>query len=88
VKGQIAQTSREPIEYTWLGNGPVVLACRGTSQDCYSTQGLESMVRAGFSLLTPSQQLRYGQTPLEAGKTLVALLGCLRKALEFQERRA
>jgi len=81
---QIAQTSRGPIEYTLIGNGPVLLACHGTSANCYSTQVLESLTDAGFSLLTPSRP-GYGRTPLDAGKTnaqaaeaLIALLDCLK----------
>jgi pimeloyl-ACP methyl ester carboxylesterase len=83
MKSQIAQTSRGPVEYILLGNGPVVLACHGTSQDCHSTNGLESLLEAGFSLLVPSRP-GYGRTPLDVGRTsaqaskaLIALLDCL-----------
>src|SRR5574339_490991 len=80
---QIAQTSKGPIEYTMIGDGPVLLACHGTSANCYSIQVLESFVEAGFSLLTPSRP-GYGRTPLEVGRNnleaaeaLIALLDCL-----------
>jgi pimeloyl-ACP methyl ester carboxylesterase len=80
----IAQTSKGPIEYTLIGNGPVLLACHGTSSNCYSTEALESLVEAGFSLLTPSRP-GYGRTPLEVGRNnleaaeaLIALLDCLK----------
>jgi pimeloyl-ACP methyl ester carboxylesterase len=83
MKSQIAQTSRGPVEYTLVGSGPVVLACHGTSQDCHSTQELESLTKSGFSLLTPSRP-GYGRTPLDAGRSstqaaeaLIALLDCL-----------
>jgi hypothetical protein len=33
MESQIAQTSKGPIEYTLLRNGPTVLACHGTSSD-------------------------------------------------------
>jgi pimeloyl-ACP methyl ester carboxylesterase len=84
MTSQIAQTSRGPIEYTLIGNGPVVLACHGTSENCYSTQALESLTDAGFSLLTPSRP-GYGRTPLDVGRSntqaaeaLIALLDCLK----------
>ncbi len=80
---QIAQTSRGPIEFTLSGNGPVVLVCHGTSENCHSTQAFKSLVNAGFSLLTPSRP-GYGRTPLDAGKSntqaaaaLMALLDSL-----------
>ncbi len=83
MKSQIAQTSKGPVEYTMVGSGPVILSCHGTSQDCYSIQGLESLTNAGFSLLTPSRP-GYGHTPLDVGRSsiqaaeaLIALLDCL-----------
>jgi pimeloyl-ACP methyl ester carboxylesterase len=83
MQSQIAQTSRGSIEYTLTGNGPVVLACHGTSEDCHSTYSLESLVQAGFCLLMPSRP-GYGRTPLDVGKSsaqaaqaLIALLDCL-----------
>lgn len=84
MKSQIAQTSQGPIEYTHLGNGPVVLVCHGTSSDCFSSVLAEPLVNAGFSVLTPSRP-GYGRTPLEVGwsaaqaaQALIALLDCLR----------
>ena len=81
---QIAQTSKGPIEVTWLGNGPVVLVCHGTSENCHSTLAFESLVEAGFSLLTPSRP-GYGRTPLDVGRSnaqaaeaLIALLDTLK----------
>ncbi len=83
MKSQIGQTGRGPVEYILSGSGPVILACHGTSQDCHSTQGLELLTQAGFSLLTPSRP-GYGHTPLDSGRSslqaaeaLVALLDCL-----------
>jgi pimeloyl-ACP methyl ester carboxylesterase len=61
----------------------VILACHGTSQDCHSTNGLETLTHAGFSLLTPSRP-GYGRTPLDVGRSnqqaaevFIALLDCL-----------
>ena len=83
MKSQIAQTSKGPIEYTLLGEGPVVLVCHGTSSDCFSTELAEPLVKAGLCVLTPSRP-GYGRTPLETGKVatqaaeaLVALLDTL-----------
>jgi pimeloyl-ACP methyl ester carboxylesterase len=83
MKSQIAQTSRGPIEYTMLGSGPAVLVCHGTSSNCFSTDTSTPLVKAGFSMLTPSRP-GYGRTPLSAGpsaaeaaQALIALLDCL-----------
>jgi len=83
MKSQIAHTSNEPVEYTLLGDGPVVLVIHGTSSDCHSTELAEPLVKAGLSVLTPSRP-GYGRTPLETGRsasqaadTLIALLDYL-----------
>lgn len=83
MKSQIAETSKGPIEYTRLGSGPVVLVCHGTSNDCFSTELAGPLVKAGFSVLTPSRP-GYGRTPLTVGRSaaeaaggVVALLDCL-----------
>jgi pimeloyl-ACP methyl ester carboxylesterase len=83
MKSQLVQTSKGPVEYTLLGSGPVVMVCHGTSENCYSTRAFEPLLKAGFSLLTPSRP-GYGRTPLDVGRSnaqaveaLVALLDCL-----------
>ena len=83
TKSQIAITPKGPVEYTLNGSGPVVLACHGTSSDCFSTAGTAPLVDSGFSVLTPSRP-GYGRTPLQSGQTaaqaadaMVALLDCL-----------
>ena len=80
MKSQIAQTTKGPIEYTLLGNGPAVLVCHGTSCNCFSTDDSAPLQEAGFSVLRPSRP-GYGRTPLKVGRTaaqaaeaLVALL--------------
>src|SRR5574341_738427 len=80
MKSQIAQTSKGPIEYTLVGNGPAVLVCHGTSSNCFSIDDSAPLQNAGFSVLRPSRP-GYGRTPLEVGRTaaqaaeaLVALL--------------
>jgi pimeloyl-ACP methyl ester carboxylesterase len=83
MKSNITSTSHGPIEHTWLGTGPVVLVCHGTSSNCFSTELAGPLVKADFSVLTPSRP-GYGRTPLEAGRStaqaaeaLVALLDSL-----------
>jgi pimeloyl-ACP methyl ester carboxylesterase len=83
MKNQIAHTANGSIEYTWLGDGPVILACHGTSSDCHSNDGYAPLLEAGFSVLTPSRP-GYGHTPSEAGtsakegaEALIALLDIL-----------
>jgi len=80
MKSQIARTSQGPIEYTLLGSGPLILACHGTSSDCFSTDITVPLVEAGYSVLTPSRP-GYGRTPLTVGQNaadaaagLIALL--------------
>jgi pimeloyl-ACP methyl ester carboxylesterase len=68
MESQIVKTSKGPIEYTLLGDGPTVLACHGTSSDCFSTELAKPLVESGFSVLTPSRP-GYGRTPLECGRS-------------------
>ena len=70
MNSQIAQTSKGPIEYTLIGNGPTVLVCHGTSSNCFATEVTTPLVQAGFSVLTPSRP-GYGRTPLSVGRTAV-----------------
>jgi pimeloyl-ACP methyl ester carboxylesterase len=65
---QVAQTRAGPIEYTLLGQGPVVLRLTGSMDDCQSSGGNEALLAAGFSILTPSRP-GYSGTPLSVGKT-------------------
>ena len=84
LESQIAHhTPGGSIEYTLLGSGPVVLACHGTSANCFSTDGYTPLVEAELSLLTPSRP-GYGRTALDVGRTagqaaqaLIELLDCL-----------
>jgi pimeloyl-ACP methyl ester carboxylesterase len=83
MKSQIAQTVRGSIEFTWQGNGPVVLVCHGTSENCYSGRSLAPLLNAGYSILTISRP-GYGRTPSDMGRSsaeaadaLIALLNQL-----------
>ena len=84
TESRVANTSRGPVEYTWLGSGPVILVCHGTSSNCFSVDGTAPLLEAGFSVLTPSRP-GYGRTPLRVGpsaaqaaEALMALLDCLK----------
>jgi len=79
---QIARTPKGPIEYTLLGNGPVVLVLHGTSSNCYSTELAEPLVKAGLSVLTPSRP-GYGHTPLEVGRSVAQATVALISLLDF-----
>ncbi len=83
MKSLLAHTSKGTIEYTYLGTGPTVLVCHGTSSNCFSTDLTAPLVEAGFSTLLPSRP-GYGRTPLEVGPSaaetasaLIALLDSL-----------
>ena len=83
MESRIAQTTQGTVEYTLLGNGPVVLVCHGTSSNCFSPEGSAPLLEAGFAVLTPSRP-GYGRTPLRVGlsaaqaaEAIVALLDCL-----------
>ncbi len=83
MKSQIAATSKGPVEYTLIGDGPTVLVCHGTSSNCFSADVAQPLVEAGFRVLTSSRP-GYGRTPLDVGRTaaqaaeaLIALLDSL-----------
>ncbi len=65
---RIAQTRAGQIEYTLLGQGPVVLRLTGSMDDCQSNGGNEALLASGFSILTPSRP-GYGKTALSVGRT-------------------
>ena len=82
-EARIANTACGPMEYTLLGEGPVVVVCHGTSSNCFSVDGSGPLLEAGFAVLTPSRP-GYSRTPLNVGrsaaqaaKAIVALLDCL-----------
>ncbi|HVN55186.1 MAG TPA: alpha/beta hydrolase [Anaerolineaceae bacterium] len=83
IESKLAATTKGPVEYTWVGEGPVVLHLHGTSSSCFSTATAAPLIAAGFSVLTPSRP-GHGRTPLSVGRSaseaagaLVALLDCL-----------
>lgn len=84
AESRIARTACGPVEYTLLGEGPVVLITHGTSSNCFSVDGSRPLLEAGFSVLTPSRP-GYGRTPLSTGvsaaqaaEAIIALLDTLK----------
>lgn len=81
---QIAKTEKGPIEYTWLGKGPVILVCHGTSSNCFSHDGYEPLLKAGFSMLTPSRP-GYGRTSSKVGTSAQEAAGAMVALLDMLE---
>jgi pimeloyl-ACP methyl ester carboxylesterase len=83
LESRIARTACGDIEYTLLGEGPVVLVCHGTSSNCFSVDGSEPLLESGFSVLTPSRpgygrtSLKVGASAAQAAEAMAALLDCL-----------
>ncbi len=84
MRSQLADTSKGPVEFTLRGNGPVVLACHGTSSDCFAGELATPLVAAGFSVLSPSRP-GYGRTPLEVGRTAAEAAEALVALLDSQQ---
>jgi pimeloyl-ACP methyl ester carboxylesterase len=66
VTAKIASTMSGNIEYTLKGSGPTILVMHGQSQDCNADNGYDTLIKAGFSMLTPSRP-GYGKTPAAVG---------------------
>lgn len=81
MQSQIAMTSKGPVEYTSLGEGPPILVCHGTSSDCFSTHTSMPVVEAGFRVLTPSWP-GYGRTPLSVGRSAAKAAAALDALLD------
>ena len=83
MESRIDNTGKGPVEYTLLGSGPVILACHGTSSNCFSNDAYAPLLEAGFAVLTPSRPgygrtlLKVGASAAEAADALVALLDSL-----------
>ena len=82
AESKIARTSCGPVEYTLLGNGPVVLVCHGTSSNCFSDDGSAPLLEAGFSVLTPSRP-GYGHTPLNVGPSVTQAAEAMIALLDY-----
>ena len=59
----VAQTTRGPVEYRIVGQGPVILVLGGGHTNCDSSLGHEQFfLHQGYQLLIPSRP-GYGKTP-------------------------
>jgi pimeloyl-ACP methyl ester carboxylesterase len=86
MKSQIAQTTKGPVEYTILGEGPTVLISHGVSSNCFATEITKPLTDAGFSVLTPSRP-GYGRTPTSVGRSVddaAAAIMALLDTIEIQ----
>ena len=79
---ELAQTAGGLIEYTIKGSGPVILSLHGTSSDCDSEMGYAPLIKAGYSVLTPSRPA-YGRTPGPVGETAKQAAGAMVGLLDF-----
>jgi pimeloyl-ACP methyl ester carboxylesterase len=66
------------------GQGPVLLVCHGTSENCYSGSSLAPLLEAGFSLLTVSRP-GYGRTPSDVGRSNAGAADALAALLDRLE---
>jgi pimeloyl-ACP methyl ester carboxylesterase len=82
AESKIARTRCGPIEYTLLGNGPVVLVCHGTSSNCFSDDGSAPLLEAGFAVLTPSRP-GYGRTSLNVGPSVTQVAEAMIALLDY-----
>jgi pimeloyl-ACP methyl ester carboxylesterase len=81
IQSSIANTACGTIEYTFQGKGPVVLVSHGTSSNCFSTDGSDSLLEAGFAVLIPSRP-GYGRTPLRVGASAAQAADALAALLD------
>lgn len=79
----IAYTSNGAIEYTLKGNGPVILNLHGGHSNCQEKLGYNSLIKSGYSVLTPSRPgygktaSLVGETPERTADSMIALLDYL-----------
>ncbi|TDO94770.1 pimeloyl-ACP methyl ester carboxylesterase [Halanaerobium saccharolyticum] len=65
MKSEIVKLKKGTMEYTFRGRGPVVLNLHGGHSNCQETFGIQPLLEAGYSILTPSRP-GYGKTDIEA----------------------
>lgn len=64
MENNIADTSNGKIEYIIRGNGPVILYLHCGHSNCKEKLGLEALIKAGYSILTPLANIK--QTSYQA----------------------
>lgn len=68
---RIADIAKGRVEYLFEGEGPAVLIVHGGHGSCRGEYGQQHLVRAGFSVLTPTRP-GYKGTPIDSGTTAEA----------------
>ncbi len=82
MESKIAELKRGKMEYTLLGEGPVILNLHGGHSNCHESFGYQPLLAAGFSILTPSRP-GYGRTEVEAGRTAAETAASLVELLDY-----
>lgn len=87
MHSQLVRTQYGVVEYTLQGQGPVILSIHGGHSNCYEEFGYAALLRAGYTILTPSRP-GYRRTPAVTGRTpeaaAAAMIGLL-DALDIDE---
>ncbi|MEC9490762.1 MAG: alpha/beta hydrolase [Halanaerobiales bacterium] len=80
MQSEIVKLETGNIEYTFRGKGPVILNLHGGHSNCQESFGIQPLLDAGYSILTPSRP-GYGKTNIEA-KTPAATAAVLIELLD------
>lgn len=63
---KVLQTSKGLVEFSKRGEGSPILVLHGSLENCNGNMGYEPLLKAGYSIITPSRP-GYGSTPTESG---------------------
>lgn len=78
----IIETNHGKIEYSRKGNGSPILYLHGSLSNCNDDFGHEPLIKAGFSIISPSRP-GYGHTPLSSGQTAEQAADLLQDLLDY-----
>jgi len=84
MESKIAELKKAKMEYTLQGEGPVILNLHGGHSNCRENFGIQPLLDAGYSILTPSRP-GYGRTDVEVGKTAAETAASLVELLDNLE---
>ena len=79
---QLAQTSRGPVEYQIVGEGPYVLHSHGTPSDCTPGFLQQWLTDAGLGVISISRP-GYGATPLSTGPSFEEQADAISALLDY-----
>lgn len=79
---QLAHTEKGLVEYTLIGEGPVILSVHGGHSNCYEEFGYDALLQEGYSIVTPSRP-GYRRTPSSTGKTPEAAADAMVSLLNY-----